>query len=373
MRALYWRIYLTVLVCLLAFALGAGWLLQQQREPERAAQDEPAAWWVCTADDGYGDGWDEWWRVVFPSASPPLPVWLGPGGMLALLAVLYVGIAAGAYPIVRRLTRRLETLRAGVEAFGDGRLAQRVPVQGHDEVAALAASFNRAAQRIEHLVNAHRTLLTNASHELRSPLARLRLALSLLQTDSSATARAAYWQEIERNLHELDALIEEILLASRLDAVPTLTRAPVDLLALAAEECAVIGAELSGEPVTVCGDERLLRRALRNLLENAHRYAPGQKPQVHLQRTDNAAELRVCDRGPGVAEALRERVFEPFFRLPGHAEHTGGVGLGLSLVRQIARSHGGDARCEARSGGGSCYVLCLPLGSGTQQAPGARA
>jgi signal transduction histidine kinase len=110
----------------------------------------------------------------------------------------------------------------------------------------------------------------------------------------------------------------------------------------------------------VHGDERLLRRALRNLLENARRYG-GAEVSVELVRSSSGAEVRVCDRGPGVPEALRERIFEPFYRLPGHAEQAGGVGLGLSLVRQIAQRHGGSVRCEARPGGGSIFVLALPL------------
>jgi signal transduction histidine kinase len=110
----------------------------------------------------------------------------------------------------------------------------------------------------------------------------------------------------------------------------------------------------------VAGEERLLRRALRNLLENARRYGGG---EITLQATTVGAraELRVCDRGPGVPEALRERIFEPFFRLPGHAEREGGVGLGLALVKQIAQRHQGAVRCEPRDGGGSCFVLSLPL------------
>lgn len=107
------------------------------------------------------------------------------------------------------------------------------------------------------------------------------------------------------------------------------------------------------------GDERLIRRALRNLLENARRYG-GDSQGVALRRLPGAVEVAVVDRGPGVPDELRERIFEPF-RLPGHAEVAGGVGLGLALVRQIARSHGGSVRCEAREGGGSRFVLSLPL------------
>ena len=118
-------------------------------------------------------------------------------------------------------------------------------------------------------------------------------------------------------------------------------------------------AEVDGPSLNVQGDERLLRRALRNLLENARRYGGGEV-KVELARSSAGAELRVCDRGPGVPESLRERIFEPFYRLPGHAEQAGGVGLGLSLVRQIAQRHGGSVRCDAREGGGSVFVLTVP-------------
>jgi len=108
-------------------------------------------------------------------------------------------------------------------------------------------------------------------------------------------------------------------------------------------------------------DERLLRRALRNLLENARRYGGGGEIEVTTARAEGgAARLAVCDRGPGVPEALRERIFEPFYRLPGHAEQAGGVGLGLSLVRQIAERHHGSVTCRPREGGGSCFVLEVP-------------
>jgi signal transduction histidine kinase len=234
-----------------------------------------------------------------------------------------------------------------------------VHVNGRDEVAAVAASFNHAAARVEALVQSNKSLLANASHELRSPLARMKMAVSMLDEVSPAQ-REELKREIETNVAELDALVEEVLLASRLDASETLDRRdPVDLLGLAAEEAARVDADVDGPPLQVRGDERLLRRALRNLLENARRYG-GSEVKVELARTAAGAEARVCDRGPGVPDSLRERIFEPFYRLPGHAEQAGGVGLGLSLVRQIAQRHGGSVRCEARPGGGSVFVLAVP-------------
>ena len=298
------------------------------------------------------------------------PPWLGPRswpdglGLALLLLVIFLAVAAGAWPVVRRLTRRLELLKQGVEAVGAGALHQRVAEDGRDEVAAVASSFNRAAARIETLLRSHQTLLANASHELRSPLARLKMAVAMSDEHIEPAQRASLRREIDTNIAELDALVEEVLLASRLEAAAMLDRKePVELLALAAEEGARVGAVVQGDrPARVHGDERLLRRAVRNLLENAHRYG-GKEIEVSVKSHGAQVELRVCDRGPGVPEVWRERIFEAFFRLPGHAEKEGGVGLGLSLVRQIAERHGGSVRCEGRDAGtGSCFVLTVPAG-----------
>jgi signal transduction histidine kinase len=278
-------------------------------------------------------------------------------GLLPLLAAFALAIALGTWPLVRRLTGRLERLRGRVERLGSGDLSARVAVEGRDEVAALAASFNRAAERIEGLVRAQRTLLASASHELRSPLARIGMGIELLAGGARPELRAS----LERDVEELDDLISELLLASRLE----LRREPppaqaVDLLALVAEECARLGLEPDGAPVSVRGDPRMLRRLLRNLLENARRHAAGAPVEVEVAPAGLSARLVVADGGPGVPDAERERIFEPFHRLPGQREGDGGVGLGLFLVREIARRHGGEARCLARAGGGTRFEVELP-------------
>ena len=298
---------------------------------------------------------------------PPPGFLLGPGGewpaslgLVVLLAMLFIAVAAGAYPVVRSITGRLERLKHGVEAFGAGALAQRVQEEGKDEVAALAASFNRAAQQIQSLVQSNQSLLANASHELRSPLARLKMALSMID-DAGPAQRASLRKEIEVNIRELDALVEEVLLSSRLEAgVAVDLDDPVDALAVMAEEASRVGGQVEGPALLLRGSERLLRRAVRNLLENAQRYG-GQDVLAELALLPSGdVQLRVCDRGPGVPESERERIFEPFYRMAGHAEREGGVGLGLALVRQIARRHEGRVHCEPREGGGSCFVLTLP-------------
>jgi signal transduction histidine kinase len=274
-------------------------------------------------------------------------------GFVLLLGTIALVVAICAYPVVRGLTRRLERLHAAVETVGGGDLAARVTVEGRDEVAQLAASFNRAAQRIQELVNAHRMLLANASHELRTPLSRMRLGLELFEE----THDPKYKAEIERNIGELDELIDEILLASRLDATRTLqVREEVDLLALVAEECARFDILPRGEPVVMRGDARLLRRLVRNLLENAKRH--GKPPiRTELRGEERQVVIDVIDGGEGVPSEERERVFMPFHRLAADAK---GFGLGLALVRQIARLHGGTVEIVSRADAASCFRVTLP-------------
>lgn len=275
-------------------------------------------------------------------------------GFLWLLALAAVVVAVVAYPLSRRITRRLETLRERVDALGAGDLSARVSFDGHDEVASLAASFNRSAQRIEELVGAQKRLLASASHELRSPLARLRVAAGLLEGDTSVK------DEIARDVAELDGLVEELLLASRLEAgAADEPFEGVDLTALAAEECARADTPFTGDLVALDGSPRLLRRLIRNLVENALRHG-GSEVEVTLRREQaGRAVLDVADRGPGIPEELRERIFEPFFRAPSALERGGGAGLGLSLARQVARRHGGDIVCLPRAGGGSTFRVTL--------------
>jgi signal transduction histidine kinase len=290
----------------------------------------------------------------------------GPPGFY-YLAIAAVGIGLAAFPFVRRITRRLEALRHAVEIWGEGHLDARVPERGRDEIAAVARSFNIAAARIEALVAAHRALLANASHELRSPLARLRMAVEVFQTAPSEALKRA----IETDVGELDQLVEEILLASRLDhAGVTLEREPVDLLGLAAEEAARAGAGLvasDASPLVLQGSARLLRRLIRNLLENARRHgAPpieitlGLRPAAAPTGT-GVIVLTVTDQGGGISPAERTRIFEPFYRPAGHAETGGSWGLGLALVKRIAETHAGRVRCEAGQHGGAVFVVDLPI------------
>jgi two-component system OmpR family sensor kinase len=408
-QRLYLRIWLAVVAAVAVLTLVVGWLWQMALDRDREERDARVAREIVLRNGageviaeapaqavrvpGQGlefqvqmkDGQTLYVQLPRPNRAPgnPMPGRLSLFGLESpfsfawMLGLVALAVALGAYPIVRRLTKRLERLQRGVERWGQGDLSARLPVSGQDEVAFLAERFNSAAERVQTLMLSHKTLLANASHELRSPLARIRIGLELLDSDP---ARATQRAEIARNIDELDQLIDEILMASRLDlrdASEASALGPteeVDLVGLAAEECARTGAELDLaegiSPVLVQGYPKLLRRLLRNLLENARRYghrpgsdAPVEAAQLFIDRLGGAGgvvRISVEDRGPGVPPEQRERIFEPFYRLPGASESVGGVGLGLSLVRSIAARHRGYVRCEDRSGGGARFVVDLP-------------
>lgn len=405
MTRLYLRIYLTVVISLLVYAAAFAWIwhtkggpyeaamhsqaqvllnalppaqapaTEQQQTLDKLAQGLPvrlalldgsrrviaesgatpgindshaasAALWMLHLPDG------RWLQASVPRGqTQPLHVLL-----LLLLALAFI-IGVLALPVVRRITGRLERLQQAVDSLGAGDLHARVAVEGRDEVARLALSFNQAADQIEALVGHQKSLLANASHELRTPLTRIRLALELIGPSVNESRRDGLQQDIG----ELDALIDEILLASRLEALPHLeVSEPVDLLALAAEECARHeGVDLEGKPATVKGDPRLLLRLLRNLLDNANRH--GLPPvQVRLQVIEGRAELVVRDHGPGLRNDECQRVFEPFYRASA-ARDRAGTGLGLALARQIARHHGGELGCRYEPDGAFAFVVSIPV------------
>ncbi|MDR3373438.1 MAG: HAMP domain-containing sensor histidine kinase [Ancalomicrobiaceae bacterium] len=427
-RRMFWRFYVTLIVALMAMVLigGAIWHhFSQERMPPGFENDaqiveallppadaprdaiETAITRMVDRLDGYVALWGRDGRLIFAAGSPhrmpmfavkasrsdlDLPpghsfrAWRvdladgrvlvardlrppsepPPGFLYLLLIALAIGLAA--LPFVGRITRRLELLKRAVDDWGAGRLDVRVPETGHDEIAALSRSFNAAAARISELIAAHRTLLAHASHELRSPLARLRMAIEVFGERPTADLK----RSIEQDIDELNALVEEILLASRLDHTGVAEREDVDLLALAAEEAARLGALVAepapGETFVVPGSGRLLRRMIRNLVENAFKH--GAPPvEIALEKLPAATpgtfaqvRLTVRDQGCGLEPGERERVFEPFYRPFGHAETGGSWGLGLALVRRIASGHGGSVACDAAPSGGARFTVDLPLG-----------
>lgn len=278
---------------------------------------------------------------------------------LAIIAAIALAVGLAMYPLVRGLTRQIESLAVSMDRFGAGELTTRAEVAGSDEVARLASSFNAMADRVALLLSAHGRMLANASHELRSPLARIRLALELHES----SPRAELLQGIRQDCAEIDEQLEEILLASKLETIGLERREDVDIAVVLAEESARLAIAFDVVPVVVRGDTRLLRRLIRNLLENALKHGEtGVEARVFVDA--GQCILQVADRGPGIPAAERERVFEPFHRPANTRESGSGWGLGLALVRQISEQHGGTVRCLERKGGGCLFELKLPVTRG---------
>jgi signal transduction histidine kinase len=295
----------------------------------------------------------------------------GDGSLLrpALIAgVILLVVALATRPLARRIARPLERLTEAARRLGQGDLSSRVALSdGHgrrrhrrdDEIVQLTQAFNDMADRVERLVHGQRELLANVSHELRSPLARIRVALELLPRDGETETRLA---DVERDLDDLERLIDDVLTTSRLDATGLPAHlATVDVRRLLEELAKRAGRDpllagravvvAPGPPVQVVADEGLLRRALWNQVENAAKYGA---PPITLAagRQGDRVELSVSDQGPGIPAADRERVLAPFYR--GDAARTPsadgeprrGVGLGLTLARRVAEVHGGTITIE---------------------------
>lgn len=322
------------------------------------------------------DGDGSVWAALRPHG-PYRPLRVHP--FFATLVILAVVMAVGSYPVARWVTRRLDALARTVDGWGRGDLAVRAAVSGDDEVATLARTFNAAAERLDLLLAQQRQMLANASHELRSPLARLRMGLELIADEDDAARRRTLVEQIHRDIVELDGLIEEVLLFSRADLrVPARPPQPVDMRALVQEEAARTGARLRREPhgrddgpAIVPGDATMLRHLTRNLLENAKVHGGSGPVDVILTDTGTALILAVEDEGPGVPPEEQERIFAPFYRRApsGGVVQPPGHGLGLALVRQVARYHGGDVVYRARAAAGSRFEVTLPLGSASPGAP----
>ncbi|MGD1882637.1 MAG: sensor histidine kinase [Paracoccaceae bacterium] len=269
-----------------------------------------------------------------------------PNEMLAVtltFGVLAIVIAGFIYPITRRVTLRLERLQKDVDQIGPENLSARLTVDGNDEIAKLAQSFNRSTETIEDLVNRQRLFVANASHELRTPLARIRMGVELLETKNTEERR----DELRRDIRELDALIDDLITMARYDAGFSRDGwESVDLLELAKEECEHVDeCEVNGNSVVVDGDRRMLQHLLRNLIDNARLH--GAAPiTVDVGQDEHGPSLAVRDAGPGIPESDRGKVFEPFFRGRGK-QNKDGYGLGLPLVARIATLHGAAVRVSS--------------------------
>jgi signal transduction histidine kinase len=299
--------------------------------------------------------------VAVVEAALPRPFGMAPPWRPVLWAGLALAVVAIATrPLAQRISRPLERLTVAARRLGSGDLTARVPAQARhprraDEISELTRAFNEMAERVERLVRSEKELLANVSHELRSPLARIRLALELLPRDAAGAQRLG---DVERDLAELDRLIEDVLAAARLDATGLPAHlGVVDANAILAElaerarhDPLTAGLTLRlerGTDVRLTADAALLRRAVWNLVENAAKY--GAPPlTLSAARDGDRVVIAVSDEGPGIPPGEREQVLAPFYRGEA-ARATGqrGVGLGLTLARRVADVHGGTLTIDS--------------------------
>ena len=266
------------------------------------------------------------------------------------IMLLIIGLAVGGLALWAGLAavRPVEEATRAMGRVADGDLAHRLEPTGPPELKQVARSFNAMADRIDHMVRSEKEMMAGLSHDLRTPLTRLRLEVELLKDAGVPDKRVS---AMEADLAEIEALISTMLEMSRLQLGH-------EKLNLANEDLAQLARDAGRGQIPVTGsgaasvDRRLVHRALRNLLDNAERYA--KEPSIEV----DGHTIRVLDRGPGVPEDALSRLFEPFYR-GDRSRSTDGHGLGLMIVTYVARLHRGDVVATNRPGGGLCVSLRL--------------
>lgn len=261
--------------------------------------------------------------------------------------------------------RGLQALSSVTDRIGAGDLSARAECDPQASIYPLSERINHMAGRIETLVSSQDHLLHSVSHELRTPIARLEFALALLRDKAPQAALGPRFDAMEADLAELDALVGELLGMAKLGHAQVLTAAPFALpsmlAACAGQLARPVECQLTPAPAQWTGDERLLARALGNVLRNAEKYA---QSRIILSVSKHAGQLEIAvdDDGPGIPAGEREAVFEPFYRLDRSRDRaTGGFGLGLAIARKAVMLHGGSMRVDASPLGGARVVLALPL------------
>lgn len=360
---------------MLASALGDGYPVQVrlreglQREPARGMPEHFNAARAASDPEAHGphhmlpaavfvtqvrlhDG--QW--VTFDTAIPREAADL-PARLLASLAVLLLAVLALSWWAVRWVSQPLRHLAQAADALGRNLHQPPLPESGPAEVRQAAQAFNTMQTRLQRFLNDRTQVLAAMSHDLKTPLTRLRLRAELLDDDELR-------QRFEKDLHEMEAMVTEALSALRGLDNPA-TSQPVDLMALLESLQAdqqEMGREVSlngqvGAPLS--GDPARLRRALGNLVDNAVLY--GQRAHISVSDTPQAVTVRVRDEGPGIPPELQERVFDPFYRVEASRNRsTGGTGLGLGIARNIARAAGGNLTLRNHPEGGLEATLLLP-------------
>jgi signal transduction histidine kinase len=316
--------------------------------------------------------------VALPEISPPLylvqPIELGRLHRLPLVGWLIIAlsiIGVVSLLLALALSKRIRYLRHAAQIMAKGDLSARVELSGRDEVSALAKDFNPMAERLNEIMVSQKQLVSDVSHELRSPLARLRIALELAER---ADDPSAVLKRISKEADELEALVTDLLSLARIEAGTTQQEAQevalCELVNRIATDANYEGEQsqrrvnlVTCEPSAIAGDAILLKAAIENVVRNAIRHTPDKSSvEISVIRNQTQIEIIIEDQGPGVPEEQLLRIFEPFARIAEARDRSsGGYGLGLAITGRIMNAHGGSGRAENRPAGGLRVILTLPV------------
>jgi two-component system sensor histidine kinase CpxA len=318
---------------------------------------------------------NEEYRLLFASAPRTIfNILVWPGTQVAVLSIAILAAAVVSLLLARYVSSPVVRLQKASRALAAGALETRVGApftRRHDEVGTLARDFDAMAERIQALVTAKETLLRDVSHELRSPLARIRMALALAQRRAGAESQNDL-SRIEREAERLDALVGQVMTLTRLRTTNAPRRDMVRLDRVIGEvvddaRFEYPDAQVEYAPsreVSLRGDADGLKSAIENVVRNALTYGDRSKPiEVRLESTGDRATVRVLDQGPGVPESELKRIFEPFYRTDKSRDHRqDGQGIGLAITTRVMELHGGSVTAANRAQGGLEIALELPLG-----------
>jgi two-component system, OmpR family, sensor histidine kinase RstB len=293
------------------------------------------------------------------------------------LTVLLIGAAL--YLLLRPIERRLHEITTAAARFGAGDMTVRAPTGHDDGIGRLGLQFNAMASQIAHLIDKQRHQLRAVSHELRTPLARVFFLVDEALEARTPREKDHALRRIEHSVHEMNELVEELLLFARLDSdteevhLEAIAVQPLfaEMVELARELKPSLEIPLTDDVGQFLGSPRYVRRALLNLVTNAARFAH-QKVSLHAEKVGDLALLHVDDDGNGVPEASREAIFEPFAQLQTERNSHHGAGLGLAIVRRIVRAHGGDVTVTSSQLGGARFTLEFPLKARATTTSGSR-
>jgi signal transduction histidine kinase len=333
-----------------------------------AAQREQLRAGTLVVGTGYDQFWrriDETDRVLVMGPFPAPQVGRSVDFLTWALVLGFLGVATTLWALP--FARELRDFRRTAAAFGEGRFESRATTRRHSPLAPLATSFNRMADRIEQLITSHRELTNAVAHELRTPISRLRFGLEMVESAGDEATRERSARELRRDLDDLEALVEELLVYARFDrTAPDLELEPHAFRPWIEELHATLVAETTAQVELDCAiengrpvrfDPRHLARALENLVHNADRHG-GDHVRIVARTDGDDVVVAVDDDGHGIPVDERERVFEAFARLDSsRSRDSGGFGLGLAIVRRVAEAHGGRVELTDSDLGGCRFTV----------------